>query len=381
MKFYRRLRWRLIAAPIIVAVIGTGSMMVTTFVIASHLAPDFLSRELQFLIQNPLQIETTQAVLLEGFQRALIRSVAIAALAALLGGTVYSFILWRSLVVPLREIAASSQRIAGGRYVERVKMPRQNLGVALTQLIINFNQMAESLASVEEQRIVLLGNVTHELRTPLTSLKGYLEGLQDGLFEPDEETFAVLEQEVDRLSRLVEDLQTMATVEAGGIELARDPVDLDPVFKQILVKFYPLAKEKNIGLKSHNRMRPSTHVVADRDRIIQILTNLVGNAFRYTPDGGEISITARECDDFPGSRVAIEVKDSGIGISAEALPYVFERFYRVDPSRSRGSGGSGVGLTIARHLAWQMEGDLTAESPGAGQGSTFRLVLPRGVRG
>lgn len=378
MRFYRRLRWRLIIAPLLVALLGTLSMIALTALIVDQFAPDLLNRELAFLIQNPTQIETTQQNLLQSFQRALNRSVAIAALIALGGGTLYSYVLWRSLVVPLRDVAATSRRIASGRYSERVKMPRQNLGMALTQLITSFNQMAQALASVEQQRITLIGNVAHELRTPLAGLRGYLEGVQDGVFEPSVETIGVLQQEVERLTRLVEDLQTMATVEAGAVELTFQPFDLQETARQVVTRFQPQARKKKIDLRMENSPEEAVIVIADPDRTVQILTNLVNNALQYTSAGGVVTVTVADSNAgvIPVASRSVIVSDSGIGIPAAALPYIFERFYRVDESRSRGSGGSGIGLTIARHLAWQMAGDLTAASEGPGAGSTFTLTLP-----
>ncbi|MDJ0757370.1 MAG: ATP-binding protein [Ardenticatenaceae bacterium] len=374
MYFYRRLRWRLIGAPLLVAIVGTSCMLVLTYIIAFQLAPDLLNQQLIVLLENPDQIERTQGLLLETFRSVLIRSVLIAAIFAMTTGVIYSVILWSSLVVPLRNIAASSQRIANGRYEERVEMPQQNVGEAITQVVTNFNQMADALETVENKRVALIGNVTHELRTPLTSLRGYLEGLQDGLFEPNAETLAILQNEVDRLSRLVEDIQTLSKVESRAIKLDIQPINLSEIVEQVVFQFQPQANQQHVDLVYRGDKGEQILVMADQDRTIQILTNLVGNALRYTSEGGEVQL---QINHQGAGTAAIIVSDTGIGIPAEALPYVFERFYRVDGSRSRESGGSGVGLTISRHLAWIMGGELTAASPGQNQGSTFTLTLPR----
>lgn len=376
MQFYRRLRWRLIGAPLLVAIVGTSCMLVLTYLIAFQLAPDLLNQQLIALLENPDQIERTQGLLLDTFRSILIRSVLIAAIFAMTTGVIYSVILWSSLVIPLRNIAASSQRIANGRYEERVEMPQQNVGEAITQVVTNFNQMADALETVEKKRVALIGDVTHELRTPLTSLRGYLEGLQDGLFEPNAETLAILQNEVDRLSRLVEDIQTLSKVESRAIKLDIRPINLNEIVEQVVFQFQPQASQQNVDLICREEKGKPIVVTADQDRTIQILTNLVGNALRYTPEGGEVQLRINHQGKGAGT-AAIIVSDTGIGIPAEALPYVFERFYRVDGSRSRESGGSGVGLTISRHLAWMMGGELTAASQGKNQGSTFTLILPK----
>lgn len=374
MRWYQRLRWRLIGAPLLGVLVGASTMVVITYVFAFRTAPELLRIELTALLADPGRLVTTEGLLLETFQRTVFTGIALAAGGAVIAGVVYSFILWRSLVMPLRQIATSSQRIADGRYSERVDVT-DNVGEAIFKLVNNFNNMAEVLEHTEEKRISLIGNVTHELRTPLTSLQGYLEGMEDGLFPASEETFAIMKGEVARLSRLVADIQTLSRVEAGAIHLKPRSFDLSEVAGQIRDQFQPQAQAAGVEL----RLRPAAGKVvvhADRDRVIQILTNLTGNALRYTPHGGTIDLIVRASSDSGQGEIA--VVDSGAGIPAEALPFIFERFYRVDDSRSRDSGGSGVGLTISRHLAWMMGGELTAASEGAGRGSTFVLLLPPG---
>jgi histidine kinase len=267
----------------------------------------------------------------------------------------------------LRQIAYSSQRIAWGHYDERVAVPDSD---ELTVMATNFNQMAEALEQVEQRRIALIGNVSHELRTPLTGLEGYLEGLMDGLFPSNEETYAIMYSEVRRMKRLVDDLQALSRVEAGQITLHLAHFDLAEHVRRVVVQVQPQAEAQCLQLVANGT--PALPVRADPDRTAQILLNLLSNAMRYTPQGGcvQVRVTA------VGRLAQVEVEDDGIGIPPEALPYIFERFYRVDSSRARKSGGSGIGLTIARHLAWAMGGDIKAASTGAGQGSTFTFTLP-----
>jgi histidine kinase len=231
--------------------------------------------------------------------------------------------------------------------------------------------MAAALEQVEQQRVALIGNVAHELRTPLAGLEGYLEGMLDGVLPSDQETISAMQHEVRRLRRLVDDLQQLSRVEAGQVALHMETFDLAVVVRRVVAQLHPQLISQCLQVAGDDPDVPMA-VHADPDRSAQILVNLVGNAIRYTPDGG--CITVRLGRDERAAWVAVE--DTGVGIPAEALPYLFERFYRVDPSRSRASGGSGIGLTIARHLAWAMGGDITASSPGLGQGSTFTLSLP-----
>jgi histidine kinase len=223
---------------------------------------------------------------------------------------------------------------------------------------------------VEEQRIALIGNVSHELRTPLTGLNGYLEGLMDGVFPADDETFALMDHEIRRLRRLVNDLQSLSRVESGQISLHLADFDMKPEIERVAAQLRPQAEAQNLTILCDSAESVAVH--ADIDRVAQVLTNLLGNAIRYTPEGGTITVSLRAKQ----SVAQVDVIDTGMGIPADALPYIFERFYRVDASRTRQSGGSGIGLTISRYLVWAMGGELTAVSEGTGKGSTFSFTLP-----
>jgi histidine kinase len=306
--------------------------------------------------------------LLPTFHAAVNRALLVAAVAATIAGLAASLLLVREIMRPLRALSQSSQRIASGRYDERVRIPSTD---ELADVAHSFNRMAAELEQVEQQRVILIGNVSHELRTPLAGLEGYLEGLIDGVIPNDAETFSAMQHEVRRLRRLVDDLQTLSRVEAGQVMLHLAPVDLVPLARRVVAQLQPQAEAQglHIGLETV----PGQLVAhADADRVAQILINLVGNAIQYTPEGGRIIVRLASA----GGSGTVAVEDTGVGIPADVLPYLFERFYRVDPSRSRSSGGSGIGLTIARHLAWAMGGELTAASDGPGTGSTFTLTLP-----
>lgn len=292
-----------------------------------------------------------------------------AALAAMLVGLVLSLFFSRSVIAPVRAMSRATQRIADGRYDERVRV---NGSDELAQLALYFNQMAEKLNQIESMRRRLVGDVSHELRTPLTAIKGSMEGLMDGVLPATNETYQQIHTEADRLNRLVDDLQELSRVEAHAHELDFRPVDVSSLAQTVVKRLTPHAESKRISLDL--MLAPDLpHVLADEDRATQVLTNLTGNALQYTPEGGRIIISAKQIDD----EVQISVRDTGIGIPPEHLANIFDRFYRVDKSRSRQSGGgSGIGLTIARALIEAHGGHIWAESAGEEKGSTFTFALP-----
>lgn len=370
MIWYKRLRWRLIGSQILVVLVGVGMMAVATGVLVRQVAPPIIESQLTALQIDAAQRQQVGAAMGQLFRNGVLTSVLLAALAALVAGVVSSWVLWRILIAPLQEMAESSQRIANGRYDERVQVP-DNSGEAMAQLVVNFNQMAAALAGVEQQRVTLLGNISHELRTPLTGLKGYLEGLVDGLFPATEETFGWMTAEVDRLQRLVQDIQHLSRVEAGQIKLNMQTFSLEEIVQRVATQLQPQVQEKGVVFRVE-MPKTAVSVHADPDRAAQVMLNLLGNAIRYTPAGGEVVLGVSQNGRF----AKITVADTGIGIPAAALPYLFERFYRVDQSRARKSGGSGIGLTISRHLVWAMGGEIRATSDGENQGSQFAFTLP-----
>lgn len=370
MPWYKRLRWRLIGSQFLVALVGVSIMMLATRIIILNSAPIVIRPLLRVLLQNPESLMQTEADLIIAFRNAVLFSVLFAALGAVVAGVFSSFLLWRTIINPLRQVADSSQRIAEGRFDERVTVP-QSSGEAMATLVTSFNQMTATLEEIEQQRMNLLGNIAHELRTPLAGLKGYLEGLLDGLFPANEETFAWMTQEVDRLGRLVDDIQHLSRIESGQFSLDFQQVDVTQLAQRVVSQLSVQAQSKQIDLQ----LAAGSDLVlveADADRAAQILINLIGNAIRYTPEGGLVQVAVVENGRF----AEVSVLDNGIGIPAESLPYLFERFYRVDQSRARASGGSGIGLTISRHLVWAMGGELTAVSAGPNRGSCFTFTLP-----
>jgi histidine kinase len=294
-----------------------------------------------------------------------------AALAAAVVAILLSFYLTRSVTAPISAMSLAAQRIADGRYEERVQVRGAD---ELAQLATRFNQMAEKLSQVESMRRQLIGDVSHELRTPLTAIKGSMEGLMDGILPATQETYQQIHTEADRLNRLVDDLQELSRVEAHAYQLDLRPVEVSTVVQTVTKRLAPQAESKRIVLDLD--LPPDLpRLLADEHRLVQVLTNLTGNALQYTPENGSVTISARQIN----NEVQVSVRDTGIGISSEHLPHIFDRFYRADASRSRSrrtGGGSGIGLTIARALIEAHSGRIWAESAGGGQGSTFIFTLP-----
>jgi histidine kinase len=374
MGIWRQLRWQLVGSHMIVVVTGVLILLLMTRLMFVGGVPSQLQAGIEGLVASGEggggDTAVATANLLQAFQDTVLVALLFAAGGALTFGLIASTLLARAIIRPLLAMTQSSQRIANGHYSERVAVPPNS--EELATVAEQFNQMAAALEHVEEQRVALIGNVSHELRTPLTALQGYIEGMADGLFPPDETTLGVMSAELHRLNKLVTELHELSRVEAGQVQLEWQLFDIVPVVGQVLVQMKPevAARGHHVTVVGHSQPQ---FIYADVDRVKQILLNLVGNALRYTPSHGRVEIKL-----VPGREVLhIKVQDNGIGIPPASMPYLFERFYRVDQSRARKSGGSGIGLTISRHLAWAMRGDLTAASEGLGKGSTFTLTLPR----
>jgi two-component system, OmpR family, sensor histidine kinase BaeS len=307
--------------------------------------------------------------LYQDFRASFNEALLYAALAATAVAILLSLYLSRSVVAPVQAMSLASQRIADGRYDERVDAQGAD---ELAQLAMHFNKMAQKLGQVEAMRRQLIGDVSHELRTPLTAIKGSMEGLMDGVLPANEATFQQIHAEAARLNRLVDDLQELSRVEARAYELDLRPLAVSSLMQTVTRRLATQFEAKRITLDVD--LAPSLPpILADEGRIVQVLTNLGGNARQYTPENGSVEIRVKQI----GKEVQFSVRDTGIGIPPEHLQHIFDRFYRVDKSRSRNSGGgSGIGLTISRALVEAHGGRIWAESAGEGQGSTFLFTLP-----
>ncbi len=307
--------------------------------------------------------------LFEDFKASFNEALIYAGIAALIAGLFASWLFSRGIVAPVQAMTFASHRITEGKYEERVSNQRSD---ELGQLAQSFDQMAEKLEQVEAMRRQLIGDVSHELRTPLTAIKGSMEGLMDGVLPADDETYQMVHQEAGRLSRLVDDLQELSRVEAGAYQMQVRSVELPLVVETVAKRLSFQFDEKGVALVP-SLPADISPVLADEDRLIQILTNLLGNALRHTPAEGSVRILAVQRADF----VQVSVVDTGVGIAPEHLEHIFTRFYRVDKSRSRQSGGgSGIGLTVAKHLVEAQGGEIWVESEGKGKGASFSFTLP-----
>jgi signal transduction histidine kinase len=311
--------------------------------------------------------EVTPDSVMGAFERTLLYSLPVAGLAATAAAAVASLLVSRRVVEPLRHVLAATRRIASGRYGERVPVRDAD---ELGKLSESFNAMARALDEAERKRMEVISDVSHELRTPLSIIRGHVEGLAEGVVEPSEETWALLYGEFERMERLVDDLRWLAQAEAGQLDLNIASVSLAEAVRLAVERMLPLFDDKGVELKSvvAGNLPP---VLADVDRVVQVLTNLLSNALRHTPAGGRVAVGV----EAGGDEATFEVADTGAGIAPEHLLRVFERFYRVEKSRSRDDGGSGVGLAISRALVEAMGGRIWAESPGPGEGATFAFTL------
>jgi histidine kinase len=370
------LAWKVFFSYAIVILIGAVVLATAT----SFFAPAAFDRHLAgmgAMMSNGMMGSTSnlQTDLFNNYQASITESLSLAALAALIAAGMASFLISRQIVGPVQKMVTISQRIADGQYEERLDISGNLAADAvdeLDQLALSFNQMAHKLEKTEQLRRQLIGDVSHELRTPLSAIKGYMEGLMDGVLPANIETYQQVHAEVSRLQRLVNDLQELSRMEGGAFQLKLQPTSVLSLVNLAVSRLAHQFEEKGVTLSTEILM-DTPPVLADQDRVLQVLINLTGNALQYTPPGGIVKITVQQKQ----QDVVFSVVDNGVGISPEHLPHIFERFYRVDKSRTRGSGGSGIGLTVAQSLVRAQGGRIWAESQGLGKGSAFHFTLPK----
>lgn len=295
------------------------------------------------------------------------RSAFIAGGIAIAVALVIAIILTQQLNKPLQALTNAARKLEAGDLSQRVEVSGDD---EIATLGHAFNQMAQSLEAAETRRKAMTADIAHELRTPLAVQRAHLEALLDGIYELNLENLAPIEEQNLLLSRIVEDLRILALADAGELTLDRSPINIADLLMGIVKRFQAPADEKKITINTKiNKELP--HIYADPLRLEQILHNLLSNALRHSPQEGKITITADRQDDL----LKVQIHDSGPGIPEEALPHIFERFYKVDKARTRGDGGTGLGLSIARKLARAHGGDITASNHPQG-GAIFTLHLP-----
>ena len=290
------------------------------------------------------------------------------ALAAVALALVITFFLSNRISAPVKTLTLAARRLGQGNLSQRVQLKDKG---EMGELAEAFNSMANDLERVEKLRRNMIADAAHELRTPLSNISGYLEAVQDGIKKPDKDTIRFLDEEAAMLSRLVDDLQELSLAEAGELRLNYQTEDIIGLIKQAVAAKQNQAGEKgvSVGTALPDKLPP---INIDPQRISQVLRNLLDNAVAHTAKGGTITVTAEQEND---RWIAIAVVDTGEGIPAEELPNIFERFYRVDKSRTRATGGSGLGLTIAKRLVEAHGGKIEARSE-PGRGSRFSFTLP-----
>ena len=358
---------RLLVAQTLVLLTGT----LTAWTIAATVGPTLFHDHL-----TKANVGSTSAQIVhteQAYQSANAISLSLALLTALVVAMAVNVYIARRIGRSVASIADAASDVAGGHYDVRVPSPA--LGAEFDALALGFNQMADRLGSVERTRRRLLADLGHEMRTPVATLEAYFEALEDGIATLDASTATLLRAQTRRLARLSDDISTVSRAEEGQVRLDFRSVQPKSVVTAAADAAAEAYQTKGVRLVT-DIATGLPELSLDPERMGQVLGNLLDNALRHTPTGGTVTVSATTSRRSGG--VALSVTDTGEGIPAEHLAHVFERFYRVDTARDRAHGGSGIGLAIAKALVEAHGGQLTATSPGTGQGSTFRVVLPRG---
>jgi two-component system sensor histidine kinase BaeS len=307
-------------------------------------------------------VDDIQVAMQQGLGEALLIGTGLAVLAAVVASYLFS----GRLSERVSRLALGARRIAAGDYTERI--PEHDLD-EFGELARAFNEMSGRLEETERMRKDLLATISHELRTPLGNIQMYMEGLMDGVVPEDPATYQLVNQEAARLSRLVADIQQLTRVEAGVDPPRMTRLDACRVIDAAADAVRPRFENRQLDLQVvHDR--GACGVWADEDKLTQVILNLLENSLKYTPAGGSVTLSCGS----NGNRTILEVTDTGVGIPEEDLPHIFERFYRVDKSRSLEGGGTGIGLSVSRSLVQQMGGWIEAESR-EGEGTSFHVAL------
>ncbi|HPH97187.1 MAG TPA: ATP-binding protein [Anaerolineaceae bacterium] len=308
------------------------------------------------------KLNTEEQLFLERTNQAIL----LAALAGMLIAVGMGIFLARQLLKPIRRLTAASQALAHGNLEQQVPVTSHD---ELGQLTATFNQMSADLARADQQRKRMTADITHDLSTPLQVISGYIEMFEEGEVGLTPQRLEIIKTEIGHLRRLVGDLSTLSQVEGGGLEINLQPEDPRQLLERVYHAYQPIAAREGVmlTLDAPENLPP---IRVDEGRMLQVIKNLVENALRYTPKGGQISLGAAG-----GENVELWVRDSGSGIDAEDLPYVFDRFYRADKARSGQSGKMGLGLAICKALMTAQGGLIRAESPGVGQGTAMIMTF------
>ncbi|MGW5193389.1 sensor histidine kinase [Kribbella sp. NPDC004138] len=355
---------RLFLAQLLVVLVGAATVLLLVSAVGPPIFRSHLRRAAGEVDTGTLQhVE-------EAFRSASAVSTTVAMGVALVAAVLVSIFATRRIVRPLDSLATAAEQVADGHY--KVRVTAAGLGDEFSKLSSAFNVMAARLDAVERTRRQLLADLAHEMRTPVAVLDAYLEGVQDGVARLDDDTVAALRNQTARLARLTEDIAAVSRAEERQLDLHLEELDPGELVRRAIAAATDRFRDKGVTLLETSPQQPP-RIVADPERVGQILGNLLDNALRHTPAGGSVTVEAKL--DKPGS-ILISVSDTGEGIPAEHLDRIFERFYRVDKSRDRTHGGSGIGLAIAKALTEAQHGRISVTSAGPGRGSTFTVQLP-----
>ncbi|WP_378956317.1 sensor histidine kinase [Pelosinus sp. sgz500959] len=348
-------------------IVIVGLMLVVNYQVSENFNSYLYMSGMHGMMMNHGNMASMMGAPEKQFFMSLKQSLLLAAGAMLFIVAGISYYLARNIATPVIDLNQAVNAVAEGNLDVAVAVERQD---EVGQLAIAFNTMTTKLKSNTLLRQRFLAGVAHELRTPLTILKANLEGIADGVIIPDAEQMNSLTEEVDRLTKMVGELRNLSLLEVGQLQPEIAPMDIKQLVTQVVLKSKPLANAKNINLHSETDERLPL-ILADGNMVNQMMYNLILNSIKYTPSSGQITIVATT----EGSMVKIKVIDTGIGIAVEDLEHVFDYFYRVDPARTKVSGGTGLGLALVKQMALAHGGQVKAESK-LGQGSTFTVLLP-----
>src|SRR5436190_16260011 len=321
-------------------------------------------RTVGWVARTPLRRLSTAAEL--SFQQEQQRAAWVIAAFAVALAALLAFVLSRVFLLPLKRVTAATHRLAAGNYATRVEVRSSD---ELGRLSEDFNRLAQALERNEALRRRFMADVSHELRTPLAVLSGELEALEDGVRPLTHEELASLRAEVNALGKLVDDVNQLALADSGALAYRKSTVDVVPLVAQALESHRERLAERSLAVET--AWNGAAPVFGDADRLRQMFRNLLENSARYTDRGGRVRVSAHR----DGERVLVEFDDSAPGVPSEALLQLFERFYRVEGSRSRANGGSGLGLAICRSIAAAHGGDIAA-APSPLGGLRVSVSLP-----
>ena len=353
---------------LLVSQVGVLVAMALTMVVVASIAgpPLFEAHMLEAGHSSPELIAHSQ----EAFNTAGTLALGIGLAIAASGAIIISVLITRRLRRSLTDLGEAAVRISDGDYGLRAEPADSR---ELATLADSFNSMAARLEGVEGSRRQPLTDLAREIRTPLASMEIAVESLEDGVLDPGPEVWRILTDQIERISRLADDLGQVSAAEEGRLDLARRPTDPTVLAQAAVLAARDAFDRKGVALDLEAFAGAAAPIDVDPSRISQVLGNLLSNALRHTPSGGRVTVGVEDGDRY----VVLVVNDDGEGIPAAHLTRIFDRFYRVDAARDRDHGGSGVGLAISRAIARAHDGELTATSAGPGKGARFTLRLPK----